>query len=125
MTMMRTGITLMEEGRDEMAADIGRTFLNGFPNMNFTFDPSVIPFIQMLVAGGDLDEARKHTRTLAEVTREYMIFFDSLDERDLNAGWRRDFNHYRQGINQMSSLLEDIGDEDFEAEILALIDDFR
>ncbi|TVR87375.1 MAG: DUF2723 domain-containing protein [Saprospirales bacterium] len=125
LTMMRTGITLLEEGRDEMAADIGRTFLNGFPNKNFTFDPSVIPFIQMLVSGGDLDEAKRHTRTLAEVTREYMLFFESLDPSDLNVGWSRDRNHYMRGIRQMDEVLAEIGDEEFEAEILALIDEFR
>ena len=125
MTMMRTGMELMDEGRNEMAADIGRTFLNGFPNFNFTFDPAVIPFIQMLIAGGDLEEAKKHTRTLAEVTREYMIFFNSLSERDLNAGWRRDFNYYRQGINQMMQFLPNLEDEQFEQEITALVEEFR
>lgn len=125
MTMMRTGRQLMNEGRTEMAADIGRTFLEAFPNMNFTFDPSVIPFIEMLLEGGEEEEAKKHLRTLAEVTREYMIFFNSLDQADLDAGFRRDFNYYRQGVNQTLSMLSVFDDEDFDSEIRGLLAEFQ
>nr|MBS0037567.1 DUF2723 domain-containing protein [Saprospiraceae bacterium] len=124
MTMMRTGLALMDEERYDMAADIGRTYLEAFPNMNFTYDPSVIPFIQMLSGGGYKEEAKEHLRTLAEVTREYMVFFNSLDKSTLQAGFGRGVNYYRSGIQQMFMIIGDLDDPEFEREIRDTVEEF-
>ena len=124
MTMMRTGMELMDAGQTDKAAEIGRTFLNAFPNMNFTYNPGVIPFIQMLSSGGYQDEAKAHLQTLAEVTEEYMVFFNSLDRNDLQTGFGRDVNYYRSGIQQIFMMLEDLDDPEFESEIRAMLEDF-
>lgn len=124
MTMMRTGIQLMDRQEFNKAADIGRTYLRAFPHMNFTYDPAVIPFIQMISSSGAHDEAQEHLRKLAEVTREYMIFFNSLDRTTQQTGFARDMNYYRSGINQMFMIIGDFEDAVFEAEIRGLVEEF-
>ena len=124
LTMMRTGMELMEREEYDMAADVGRAYLKGFPHKNFTYDPAVIPFIQMIASSGAHDEAKEHTRKLAEVTREYMLFFNSLDRHTQQAGFTRDMNYYRSGIQQIFMYLGDFEDPAFEEEIRGLVEEF-
>jgi len=124
MTMMRTGVQLMDKEEYDKAADIGRAYLRAFPHMNFTYDPAVIPFIQMISSSGAHEEAKEYLRKLAKVTREYKLFFNSLDRTSQQAGFARDINYYRSGINQMFMIIRDFEDPAFEAEIRDLVDEF-
>lgn len=58
MMMMRLGSILESQGDTARAATVANKYFESFPNMNFQYDIRVMPFIQMLISGGKLDDAK-------------------------------------------------------------------
>ncbi len=125
MIFWRTMNELMAQGQKEKAADIALKYFEAFPNMNFPYDPRVIPFIKTLVDTGKIKEAKKHLGILADQTQQYMQFFDSLDEEDLKNTWRRDNGFWNTAVRQVFQITQLINDQNFTQEMNKKLGDYN
>ncbi len=120
MAMLRTSALMIQTGDTQRGTNIAKKYFEGFPHMNFAYDAGVVPFLNVLVRGGEFEEAKKHIRILAEESRQYMKFFESLDEQDLES-FRQDMGFYSRGIEDAINLSKEVEDPTFAQEISDLI----
>lgn len=120
MAMLRASALMSQMGDHKRATDLAKKYFEGFPHMNFAYDAGIVPFLNVLVRGGEYDEAKKHIRILAEESRQYMKFFESLDDDDLE-GFRQDMGFYSRGIEDAISLAKEVEDPAFAKEISDLV----
>ena len=120
-TILRAARDFMEKGQQKKATDLVKKYFEAFPNMNFTYDPSMVLFLDILVQGGDLEAAKKELRTLATVTQEYLDFFGSLTQEEIKSGFEGDMNSYSQVRGDILRLAKEVNDSAFENEIKTLL----
>jgi hypothetical protein len=89
--------------------------------MNFSYDARTLPHINIYIKAGAMDKAKEHMRILAKESVEYMIFFDSLDEDDLKAGFSLDFRLTNNAINEILNISKTMKDDAFADEMEALL----
>lgn len=121
MMMMRLG-SILEFNKDSArAAAIGAKYFESFPNFNFQYDIRVMPFIQMLISGGKLEDAKKHLKILAEETADMMQFYESLSPDDLSSSFQQDKSFTMSGIKEILGLLSQFNDPEFENQVKSLL----
>jgi hypothetical protein len=120
MAMLRASALMTQTGDTKRAADIAKKYFEGFPHMNFAYDAGIVPFLNVLVRAGEFEEAKKHIRILAEESRQYMKFFESLDEDDLQS-FQQNMGFYSRGIEDVISLSKEVEDPTFAKEISDLV----
>jgi hypothetical protein len=120
MALLRTAAEFSQIGDHKRAADMAKKYFEGFPHMNFAYDAGVIPFINVLVRAGELEEAKKHLRILAKESDQYMKFFASLDDDDMSS-FEQDMGYYMRGITDVLRLSKDVQDPDFNKEMNDLL----
>ncbi len=117
MMMMRLGSILESQGDTARAAAVANKYFESFPNMNFQYDIRVMPFIQMLISGGKLDDAKKHMKILAEEIADMMNFYNSLSPDELTSSFQQDKSFAESGIREISNMLSQFKDQEFENQI--------
>lgn len=120
MALLRASAGFSQKGDHVRAADMAKKYFEGFPHMNFAYDAGVVPFINVLVRAGELEEAKKHLRILANESNQYMKFFASLDDEDMSS-FEQDMGFYMRGISDVLRLSKEVQDPDFDKEINDLI----
>ncbi len=85
MVMSRAAKELIRRGDKKRAAELSKKYFEAFPHFNFHYDYSVLPFIEVLVSAGEIEEAEKQMDILVNEVDQYMQFFYSLDEDDLQS----------------------------------------
>lgn len=120
MAILRASALMTQNGDTKRAADLAKKYFEGFPHMNFAYDAGVVPFLNVLVRGREFEEAKKHIRILAEESRQYMNFFASLDEEELES-FRQDMGFYSRGIEDVLNLSKEVEDPAFAKEISDLV----
>jgi hypothetical protein len=120
MAILRASALMSQLGDHKRATDLAKKYFEGFPHMNFAYDAGVVPFLNVLVRGGEYEAAKEHIRILAEESRQYMKFFESLDPDDLE-GFRQDMGFYTRGIEDVLSLSKQVQDPAFAKEISDLV----
>ncbi len=121
MMMMRLGSILEAQGDTARSAEVAMRYFKSFPNMNFQYDIRVMPFIQMLISGGKLEEAKANMKILAEETADMMKFYDSLSPDDLASSFQQDKAFTLSGVKEIISILPQLKDAAFEEEIKKLL----
>lgn len=107
--MMRTAEALLDNGENQKAADMAMQYFDAFPHYNFPYDESIMPFINVLVATGNTEEAKKELLVLAEETRQKLQFYDSLDEEDFES-FRQDYGYAIRAVSEILITAKKIGD---------------
>lgn len=115
--MLRLATRLSEAGDNERAAKVAKQYFDAFPHFNFTYDASVIPFINVLIRSKEMEEAKKHIRILAESSRQNMKFYESIDPSVLDSSFKQDLSFDMRAINDLLALSAQLGDPDFAKEI--------
>lgn len=124
MGILRAAFDFAQKNEMKKAADLANKYFEAFPHMNFPYDGGVVPFINVLVSAGDFENAKKHLRILAEESRQYMVFYESLSEDDLSSF--EDDLRYRVGtINQVINLAGEVQNPVFKEEINTMLKDYR
>ncbi len=118
--ILRAAAILSQIGDVKRGADLAKKYFEGFPHMNFAYDSGISPFINILIRGGEMEEAKKHIRLLAEESIQFMKFFESLDEQELES-FRLDVESYSRGIEDVLSLSKQVEDQNFANEMKDLI----
>ena len=123
MAILRASALMTQTGDVKRAADLAKKYFEGFPHMNFAYDAGIVPFLNVLVRGREFEDAKKHIRILAEESRQYMKFFASLDDVELES-FRQDMGYYTRGIEDVISLSKEVEDPAFEKEITDLVGEY-
>ncbi len=123
MAMLRASALMTQTGDTQRATDLANKYFEGFPHMNFAYDAGVVPFLNVLVRGRDFESAKKHIRILAEESRQYMKFFESLDGDELE-GFRQEMGFYSRGIEDVLTLSKEVEDPAFAKEISDLVESY-
>jgi hypothetical protein len=121
--MMRTAQEFMNKGNKQKALDLSKQYFKSFPNFNFTYDDSVTPFINIMVAAGETEEAKKHLRILANETSQKMTFYNSLADDNFGS-FKQDFGYTMRAVSEILEVAGRVNDPEFEKEIMDLVGDF-
>ncbi|MEE9438309.1 MAG: DUF2723 domain-containing protein [Saprospiraceae bacterium] len=116
MAILRASLTFSQKGEHKKAADLAKKYFEGFPHMNFTYDASIIPFINVLVNAKEFDEAKKHLRILGEESRQYMKFYQSLDADDLH-DFQQEMGYTSRAVQDVLSISKSVQDPAFVKEM--------
>ena len=123
MAILRASTVMSQNRQHGKAADLAKKYFEVFPHMNFAYDASITPFINVLINSSEYDEAKKHIRILAEESRQYMEFYKSLDPIDLDS-FEQDMGYYLRGIDDLLRLSQEINDPDFLNEMKGLVGEY-
>ena len=121
MVIWRAAEEMLAEGKNQEAIDITDAYFRGFPNMNFPYDARTLPHINVYIRAGAMDKAKEHIRILAKSSAEHMVFYDSLDEDDLKAGFSLDYRLTVNAISEILKVSKNMKDDAFAQEMEALL----
>ena len=123
MAILRAAAIMSQNGDDQRAADLANKYFEAFPNMNFAYDASVIPFINVLVNSKSYEDAKTHMRILANESAQYMRFYESLDPDDLSS-FSQDMQFTMRAIRDVLSLSARVEDPEFEKEMNDMLGEY-
>ena len=116
MVMSRAAKELIKRGEKKKAAELSKKYFEAFPHFNFHYDYSVLPFIEVLVSAGEVEEAEKQLEILANEVDQYMQFFYSLDEGDLQS-FDIEVQKAQMALGGIMRILPVLKDDDFKKKI--------
>ncbi len=116
MVMSRAAKELIKRGDKKKAVALAKKYFEAFPDFNFAYDYSVLPFIEVLVSAGEIEEAEKHLDILTNNVDQYMQFFYSLDQDDLQS-FDIEIQKAQMAIGGIMRLLPALGDDDYKKKI--------
>ena len=116
MVMSRAAKELIKRGEKKKAAELSKKYFEAFPHFNFHYDYSVLPFIEVLVSAGEVEEAEKQLEILANEVDQYMQFFYSLDEDDLQS-FDIEVQKAQMALGGIMRILPVLKDDDFKKKI--------
>jgi hypothetical protein len=119
MIIMRTANEYMAKGNMTRAVELTDKYFEGFPDMNFAYNATTIPFFSIYRQAGEMEKLKKHLSILVENTRQDLEFFLSLDEDVVNANFRSDLAYATQSVQDCISLAQATGDNAFLNEVNA------
>ena len=125
MLFIRTIVTMMEKGETGKAIELCDKYFESFPNMNFTYDSSVLPFINVYLQARAYDQAKTHMRILAKETGEYMAFYQSLDPEDLESSFRREYLYANNVVRELLQRSKQVNDDAFAQEIESILGPYQ
>jgi len=114
MVMIRTANTFLREGKKQKAADISKKYFSAFPHFNFPYDPTVYPFIDVLMSAGEMEEAKKHMEVLRDEVVARLTFADSLVDNEFKS-FEDEFRIGLRGANDILGGVDRLGDPEFAA----------
>ena len=120
MAMTRASNDLAAMGEMEKSVALSKKYFEAFPHFNFPYDYSIMPFVENLIKGGEYEEAKKHMRILAEESTQYMEFFLSLDDSDLDS-FERQVQIAQVSINGLLRNVDKVKDDAFRDEMTAML----
>lgn len=123
MVMLRASVDLSENGKHTKAAALANKYFDSFPNVNFQYDSSLFPFIDVLIRAQDFDSAKKHIEILAKLTQEQMYFFESLNDEEF-LSYRDDYQYGLRSANDIIRSLDKLQDDAFKQKMLGLIGEY-
>jgi hypothetical protein len=124
MAFSRAADEFAQRGEMGKAVELSKKYFQSFPHFNFPYDYSVLPFIEVLIAGEEYEEAKKHMRILANESAQYMNFFLSIDENDLSS-FERDVQVAQISISGVLRNSKKVKDDAFATEMEALVGEFN
>jgi hypothetical protein len=121
MIIWRAAEEMLAEGKNDKAVAITDAYFTGFPDMNFPYDARTLPHINVYIRAGAIEKAKEHLRILANRSVENMVFFDSLDEDDLKAGFSLDQRLTASAIGEILKVSKTMKDDAFAQEMESLL----
>lgn len=120
MAMTRAARDLAQMGEMDKAVNLAKKYFEAFPHFNFPYDYSIMPFVETLIAGEDYEAAKKHMRILAEESIQYMDFFLSLSDDDLQS-FEQEIQIAQVSINGILRNAGKVKDDEFKNEMDTLL----
>jgi hypothetical protein len=124
MAMTRAARDLARMGEMDKAVNLSKKYFEAFPNFNFPFDYSVMPFIEVLIEGEEFEEAKNHMRVIAEESRQNMEFYLSLSDDDLSS-FDKQIQIAQVSINGVLRNASKVKDDNFKNEMDAMLSEYN
>lgn len=101
---LRTARRLVDQGENQKAITLIETYLSKFPHFNFAYDWNTMQMLNTMIQAGGYQSAKPHLEILAEETRQYLEFFNSIESKftDQNGDFEQD---YALAINAKEAML--------------------
>jgi len=125
MIMLRAAEGFMLKGDKEKADAMASKFFEVFPNMNFTYDAKILPFINIFVRTGNYEMAKQELRTLAKETQEKLKFLYSLSDRNRNGSFNSEFQMANGSMRDVKRIAAQVADSEFLNEINAMFAEYE
>ncbi len=125
MVMNRLADTLVKGGDPQKAVDIIDKFFEAFPHMNFPYDASIIPMINIYVMSGQKEKAIKHLRILAEETKQHLAFYESIDPNTVQLSFNQERSRFQNALANIFNLANNLGDDAFKQEMETILGPYR
>jgi hypothetical protein len=106
LVMLRAAMDFAQDKKMDKAKALVNKYFEAFPHMNFPYDSSIMPFLDVLIEAGDYASAKKHLAILAEETRQYLEFYKSQTDQGVIKSFMQD-EEYR--FNSIQDILERAG----------------
>jgi hypothetical protein len=116
MVMSRAAQEFGTRGEMDKAIKLSKKYFEAFPHFNFPYDYSVLPFIEVLATAGEVEEAEKHIDILANEVDQYMQFFYSIDQKDLES-FDMEIQKTQMALGGIFRTLPKLKDEDYKKKI--------
>jgi len=120
MVMSRAAKELIKRGEKKKAAELSKKYFEAFPHFNFHYDYSVLSFIEVLVSAGEVEEAEKQLDVLANEVDQYMQFFYSLDQDDLQS-FDIEIQKAQMALGGIMRILPALKDDDYKKKIESIL----
>ncbi len=126
LSMARTAQTLQQRGDNKRAVEVAEKYFEAFPHMNFHYDGTVVPFIQVLL-GAKADSAKEHIRILAEQARQHMEFYKTLkaSNKQPGTGFGEQKRTWDGTIRQLLYMMNSVEDQEFKKEIVDMLSPYE
>ncbi len=120
LVMMRGGFAYLNKGDNKRAADMANKYFESFPHMNFPYDAGIKPFLDILIGAKDYTNAKKNIEILANETKDYAMFYQSLKSEEL-VSFAQDLDGWRQSAEDVISLSAKVEDPAFAEKMKNII----
>jgi hypothetical protein len=120
LVMLRGAYAILAKDKKK-SSDLANKFFESFPHMNFPYDVSVVPFINVLVAAEDLASAKKNAKILAGELQEYTKFYSSLSSTELGS-FADDIGGWQSVAAELPGIADKLKDESFKQEVKKVCD---
>jgi hypothetical protein len=101
-----------------------KKYFEAFPHMNFAYDPTIMPFIEILIQGGAFEEAKKHMKILALENKQYLEFYGDQDERHVKETFASDEAVRVNNVQDLLDFAKKVNDPAFEKELSNMLGGF-
>lgn len=122
LVMLRGAEHMARTGDSTNAKILCNKFFEAFPHQNFNYDAGIVPFLNIMVAVKDYDNAKKHMNILADETKKFGAFFQSLDKIELSS-WQQELSMAASTANDLKRLAKEIKDPAYEKTITDKVGD--
>lgn len=120
MAMLRTAAEYARIGDKEKSANVVNKYFEAFPHMNFAYDGSTLPYLNILISVGDYESAKKHMKILAEESLQFMEFYESLDNDDIPS-FQQDIEYRYSTVRELVNIAKRVEDPAFSEEIQQML----
>jgi hypothetical protein len=86
-------------------------YFEGFPDMNFTYDAKVVPFLSVYERAGEMEKLKKELNVLVNNTIEELNFLNSLDDDIIKTSFRNDMAFASQAARDCVRFARATGDD--------------
>ena len=124
LSMLRAADAYLRVGENEKVENILDTYFEAFPLFNFSFGYSTISMIDLYTKVGAVDKAKEQIRELSAVIADWLAFYYSLSEDDLNGSFMQEFRMTEGTRQNLMNITKNLGDPEFEQEITSILGPF-
>lgn len=117
LVMLRAAIEFDRKENPKKAAEMANKYFEAFPNMNFSYDSGIMPFINVLVNSKDFDSAKKHLSILAEETKQYLEFYESQTDKNVFDSFQQDYQYRLSAVQDVIDTAKKVEDPAFEKQM--------
>ena len=122
LTMLRTSMTMLNQGDTTRAVNLVNKYFEAFPHMNFPYEGGIVPFLNVLNAAKAYEPLKKHVRILANESKQFSDFYQSLTDDEIMS-FSQEVDMCSQALSDCKRLANSMGDATFSKEINDLIAD--
>ena len=125
MVFIRTAEELLAQGQAEKAVALADKYFEAFPHMNFPYEASITPFLNIYLRTQQYDKAKTHLRILAKETQDYLQFYESIDPEIIQSSFRTDYAYRMRAVQSVLSYANIIPDEAFKKEMQDMLSKYQ
>ena len=117
---------MIKQGDKKRAGELAKKFFEVFPHMNFPYDEQVLNLMNVLANAGEIDEAKKHMRLLANEVDQYLNYFEPFSVEKLqDIGFIEKYAYMLRGKEQLIQMSSKFNDDAFAKEIQDMVGKYK